>query len=39
MPTPSAVLKAAKLLGEGTDNQKGIGDLIVADVGGATTDI
>ncbi|GKX29939.1 hypothetical protein SH1V18_24190 [Vallitalea longa] len=39
MPTPSAVLKAAKLLGEGTDNQKGIGELIVADVGGATTDI
>lgn len=39
MPTPSAVLKAAKLLGEGTKNQKGIGDLIVADVGGATTDI
>lgn len=39
MPTPSAVLAAAKLLGEGTKKEKGIGDLIVVDVGGATTDI
>jgi len=33
MPTPGAVMKAAILL------QKAIGDLVVADVGGATTDI
>ncbi|QUI22602.1 glutamate mutase L [Vallitalea pronyensis] len=39
MPTPSAVLKAAKTLSLGTKNQKGWGDLIVVDVGGATTDI
>jgi uncharacterized protein (TIGR01319 family) len=39
MPTPSAVLSAAKLLAQGTENEKGIGDLIVVDVGGATTDI
>ncbi len=39
MPTPSAVLGAAKILSQGTENQKGWGDLIVVDVGGATTDI
>lgn len=39
MPTPMAVLKAAKLLAEGTTKEKGIGDLVVIDVGGTTTDI
>jgi uncharacterized protein (TIGR01319 family) len=39
MPTPSAVLSAAKLLSQGTNNEKGMGDLIVIDIGGATTDI
>ena len=39
MPTPSAVMAAMKLLAEGTKNQKGIGDLVAVDVGGATTDI
>lgn len=39
MPTPAAVLKAARSLSEGTDEEKGIGDLIVIDIGGATTDI
>lgn len=39
MPTPSAVMAAIKLLGEGTDTQPGIGELIAVDVGGATTDI
>lgn len=39
MPTPAAVLKAAQVLSEGTDKEEGIGDLIVADIGGATTDI
>ncbi|MBO4848575.1 MAG: glutamate mutase L [Clostridia bacterium] len=39
MPTPSAVMTAMKLLAEGTAGQKGIGDLVAVDVGGATTDI
>lgn len=39
MPTPAAVLNAARILAEGTDEEEGIGDLIVVDVGGATTDV
>lgn len=39
MPTPAAVLKGAELLSKGSENESGIGDLIVVDVGGATTDI
>jgi uncharacterized protein (TIGR01319 family) len=39
MPTPMAVLKAAELLAKGTSNHQGIGELIVVDIGGATTDI
>ncbi|MBE6065046.1 MAG: methylaspartate mutase accessory protein GlmL [Clostridium cochlearium] len=39
MPTPAAVLKAARVLSQGTDTEDGIGDLIVVDIGGATTDI
>ncbi|NLW43473.1 MAG: MutL protein [Tissierellia bacterium] len=39
MPTPAAVLKAARVLSEGTDKEDGIGDLIVLDIGGATTDV
>ncbi|WP_378953986.1 methylaspartate mutase accessory protein GlmL [Pelosinus sp. sgz500959] len=39
MPTPAAVLKAAELLGKGTDHEKGFGDLMVIDIGGATTDV
>jgi len=39
MPTPAAVLKAARVLGEGTDEEEGIGDLIIVDIGGATTDV
>nr|prf Glu mutase:SUBUNIT=large [Clostridium tetanomorphum] len=39
MPTPAAVLKAARVLAEGTDKEDGIGDLIVVDIGGATTDV
>lgn len=39
MPTPAAVLKAAMVLGEGSDLEDGYGELIVADIGGATTDI
>jgi len=39
MPTPAAVLKAAELLGKGTEYEAGLGDLMVIDIGGATTDI
>lgn len=39
MPTPAAVLKAAQLLGKGTDHEVGLGDLMVIDIGGATTDV
>ena len=39
MPTPTAVMKAAELMAKGTRDQKGIGDLMVVDMGGATTDI
>ena len=39
MPTPSAVMDAMKLLAKGTKNQKGIGDLLGVDLGGATTDV
>ncbi|MGQ9693914.1 MAG: methylaspartate mutase accessory protein GlmL [Thermodesulfobacteriota bacterium] len=39
MPTPTAVLKAAQLLSQGMPSEKGWGDLIVVDIGGATTDI
>ena len=39
MATPVAVLAAASLLGMGTGSEPGIGDIIVVDVGGATTDI
>jgi uncharacterized protein (TIGR01319 family) len=39
MPTPEAVLEATRLLAGGTETQPGVGDLIVIDVGGATTDV
>ena len=39
MPTPSAVMKAMRLLSQGCEEESGIGDLIAVDVGGATTDI
>lgn len=39
MPTPSAVLRAAVLLSGGTAEEEGIGELIVVDPGGATTDV
>lgn len=39
MPTPTAVLKATELLSKGTDSNKGKGDIMVVDIGGATTDI
>lgn len=39
LPTPHAVLMAAELLSKGYADEKGLGDLMLADVGGATTDI
>ena len=39
MPTPTAVIAAAKLLAEGTDEEEGLGELAILDIGGATTDI
>ncbi len=39
MPTPAAVLQAMQLLSEGCEGERGIGDLVAVDVGGATTDI
>jgi uncharacterized protein (TIGR01319 family) len=39
MPTPAAVMEGASLLSQGTANRKGLGDLLVVDIGGATTDV
>ncbi len=39
MPTPEAVLNAAELLGKGYDDIEGLGDILVIDIGGATTDV
>ena len=39
MPTPAAVLAAMELLAKGTEQEKGLGDLVAVDVGGATTDV
>jgi uncharacterized protein (TIGR01319 family) len=39
MPTPLAVLKACRLLADGREGEPGIGETLVVDVGGATTDV
>ncbi|MDY0339569.1 MAG: methylaspartate mutase accessory protein GlmL [Acholeplasmataceae bacterium] len=39
LPTPNAVLMAAELLSKGYNEEKGLGELMIADIGGATTDI
>lgn len=39
MPTPEAVLEAVRLLAQGTGTMPGVGDVLVIDVGGATTDV
>ena len=39
MPTPAAVMTAMELLAKGCPGHPGIGELICADLGGATTDI
>lgn len=39
IPTPLAVLNACRLLAKGTETQKGLGELMAYDLGGATTDV
>ncbi|HCX04269.1 MAG TPA: MutL protein [Clostridiales bacterium] len=39
MPTPAAVLRSAEILAKGTACEPGIGDMMVVDIGGATTDV
>ncbi len=39
IPTPGSVLLATELLARGTYNKKGVGNVIVVDLGGATTDV
>ena len=39
MPTPSAVLEAARLIADGAHGEAGLGELLLVDVGGATTDV
>jgi uncharacterized protein (TIGR01319 family) len=39
MPTPTAVIRGAQLLSRGTGRESGMGDLVIVDVGGATTDV
>jgi uncharacterized protein (TIGR01319 family) len=39
MPTPSAVLSAGELLSLGTEEENGIEELMIIDIGGATTDV
>jgi uncharacterized protein (TIGR01319 family) len=39
MPTPAAVLEGARLLADGHGAVRGLGPLLVVDVGGATTDV
>ncbi len=39
IPTPGAVLMASEFLAKGTYEEEGLGNLIIIDLGGATTDI
>ncbi len=39
MPTPNAVLQAVTTLAQGTPEEEGLGELLVVDIGGATTDV
>ena len=39
VPTPMAVLMGAEMLARGHGDEEGLGDLLLVDVGGATTDI
>ena len=39
MPTPAAVMEAARLLADGIGGRGGLGPLVIVDPGGATTDV
>ena len=39
LPTPMAVIEGVRLGADGTGDEKGCGDLLLVDVGGATTDV
>lgn len=39
MPTPTAVLRAAELLANGTEHEPGLEEVLIIDIGGATTDL
>lgn len=39
VPTPKATLQAAELLADGTEGEKGIGPLLIVEIGGATINI
>jgi uncharacterized protein (TIGR01319 family) len=39
LPTPEAVLQAATLLAKGYGEEQGIGEIVMVDIGGATTDM
>jgi uncharacterized protein (TIGR01319 family) len=39
MTTPDAVLRGVELIAKGTSRERGFGELLAVDVGGATTDI
>jgi len=39
LPTPMAVLEGVRLGADGGEDEKGWGDMLVVDVGGATTDV
>lgn len=39
MPTPAAMMQALQLLSAGTREQRGWGELLAVDLGGATTDV
>ncbi|MFH0993484.1 MAG: methylaspartate mutase accessory protein GlmL [bacterium] len=39
LPTPEAVLNAAELLSKGYMKESGLGELVIIDIGGATTDL
>jgi uncharacterized protein (TIGR01319 family) len=39
MPTPAAVFAAARLIADGAPSEAGLGELLLVDVGGATTDV
>ena len=38
LPTPEAVLRAAELLSKGYMHERGMGEIVLVDIGGATTD-